>query len=400
MFKGNLSTINNQHLNRENISVQLDLYEESSSCSCANLAKPLDKLAQLDQSTNEYCDIGFDNELKKGVLVESIHSLASRASSKYISKSISFALSKVRNSPLNSSYRRSYTCGDTVIVENGKATSKYCKNRWCLVCNRIRTAQLMNDYLHIVDNWSTDAYFVTVTIPNVTKSQLTIGLEKMQSAFTKIKRRMKRSYNLEFMAMRKIECTYNRQRNDYHPHYHIVFNGEESGNTFITEWLKEFPEASAKAQDIRPADINSTKELFKYFTKIFAKTGEKDKEGNDQYEFDSYSMSPIFESMKGLRTFQTYGFKKTDYLKPENANYEEIINDTVDELGLDDKEIEANENISDGVYRWVQDNWYNDNNGEAISSFRITKKIRSLINGIRIYHNEPLSPPRHPFLDP
>lgn len=392
MTQGNINTINNQHLRLATSQsvvayCQLDAFDD--------LAKlPLDKLALLDQSTNDAIETNFDNKLKKGVLVESLESLASRASSKYISKTISFALSKVYGSSLNSSYRRSYNCGDKVIVENGMAKSEYCKNRWCLVCNRIRTAQLMNDYLPVVDNWSAESYFVTVTIPNVTKSQLSIGLQKMQSAFTTIKRRMKRSYNLNFIAMRKIECTYNSQRNDYHPHYHIVFKGEESGNVFISEWLKEFPEASDKAQDIRAADINSTKELFKYFTKIFAKTGEKDNLGNDLYEFDPYSMNPIFESMKGLRTFQTYGFKKKDYEKPENADYTQIINDTVDELGLDEKKIEVNENISDGVYRWVEDNWYNDNTGEVISSFRITTKIRNLINGIRIYNNEPIPPPK------
>jgi len=359
-------------------------------------AKPsFNKLAQVDQAQNDALETKFDNPLKKGILIESINDLVSRAGAKLISSRISYALSTVESTSLNGSYRRTYNCGDTIIVEDGKATSKYCKNRWCLVCNRIRTAQLMNDYLHIVDNWGTDAYFVTVTIPNVTKTQLPIALQKMQSAFTTIKRRMKRTYDLDFISMRKIECTYNSQRNDYHPHYHIVFKGNESGCVFIDEWLKEFPEASFKAQDIRPANINVTKELFKYFTKIFAKSGEKDSQGNDLYEFDANNMSPIFESMKGLRTFQTYGFKKTDYQKPENADYSEIINDVIDELGLESKSNEVNEIVSEGVYKWIEDNWYNDSTGEAICSFRPTKKMRNLIAGIRFNEYEPIPPPQN-----
>ena len=51
-----------------------------------------------------------------------------------------------------------------LLQEGGKLSAKYCGNRWCLVCNSIRTAKLFAAYGPTLRSWE-DAHFVTLTIP-------------------------------------------------------------------------------------------------------------------------------------------------------------------------------------------------------------------------------------------
>ena len=86
---------------------------------------------------------------------------------------------------------------------------------------------------------------------------------------------------------------------------------------FMGEWMKRNPTASAKAQDIRPADGKSTSELFKYMTKVISKTGK----GNRVIYADA--MDIIFNVMKGRRIMQSFGFKlpkSDDDEKPEKLD--------------------------------------------------------------------------------
>ena len=71
----------------------------------------------------------------------------------------------------------------------------------------------------------------------------------------------------------------------------------------MEEWLERNPTANRSAQDIRPADDNSTIELFKYFTKMIS--GEK----KDRRIYAD-ALNQIFIAMKGRRVFQPIGFRK------------------------------------------------------------------------------------------
>ncbi|KKM22125.1 hypothetical protein LCGC14_1628470, partial [marine sediment metagenome] len=98
----------------------------------------------------------------------------------------------------------------------------------------------------------------------------------------------------------------------------------------VTEWLKRYPTAIDKAQDIRPADENSIMELFKYFTKIFMK-------GALYYE----PLDTIFRAIYGLLTFQGMGVKKD-------------ISEDIEELQAEIyKDLEARE----AIWTWIATDW-------------------------------------------
>ena len=93
-------------------------------CDC--VTKPqkvasLDTLAQLDHFT--------ENQAYK--------TLKKRAISKYYTNEILYPLIDLKNE-CEDSYWNTYHCVKTLHQDTeGKVTSKYCKNRWCIVCNRI-----------------------------------------------------------------------------------------------------------------------------------------------------------------------------------------------------------------------------------------------------------------------
>ncbi len=66
---------------------------------------------------------------------------------------LAVALAELR-SPLEKSYRNTVYCADALEQdESGTLKGRYCGNRWCLVCNRVRTARAINRYWAAIAAW-------------------------------------------------------------------------------------------------------------------------------------------------------------------------------------------------------------------------------------------------------
>jgi hypothetical protein len=104
-----------------------------------------------------------------------------------------------------------------------------------------------------------------------------------------------------FLGIRKLECTYNPVRKDFHPHFHVIVQDGEQAQFLLSEWLSRNPSARLVAQDVRLATDGDLIELFKYFTKVLTKT-----DTSVRVYFDSLDV--IFRSLRNRRVFQTFGF--------------------------------------------------------------------------------------------
>jgi len=277
-----------------------------------------------------------------------------RARYKAITNAVVFKLVDIE-SPLNKPYWSTYHCTRSILQENGKLTSRYCNQRWCLVCNRIRTANLMRGYLPSIDKMK-DPQFVTLTRPNVKGGSLRSTFESMQSKFTQCRDAL-RKQGITLVGIRKVETTYNDIRDDYHPHFHCIIDGKELSEKLVSQWLKRQPKANRKAQDIRPC--KDPIELFKYFTKLW----------KDDGQFLPKPMDKIFQAMKGKRVFQPFGGIK--------KQSEDI--DVKDETQCDwkDEAIEIWTFESVGKFS----DWYNSN-GEALSEIELSDDTMNLIEKI------------------
>lgn len=296
--------------------------------------------------------------------------LQRRANSKALSEKLSFALLQ-NPSKLHNAYARTFLCANYVVSENGRYKSKYCHNRWCLTCGRIKTAHYINEYKPILDAFK-DKRFVTLTHKNPTGPNLKSCLAQMGSDWRKITdlaRKQKRGLK----GVRKLECTYNRDQNTYHPHFHIVVEGEENAKWIVQRWIDLDPvNRSPLAQDEKPATDGSLKELFKYFTKLTTNSS-KDP------AITIPAINHIFETIKGKRVFQSFGFVKPKPFVPDidSPEFDQTMNE-VRELRLAVREFtDALPYEKPTAYFWDPQiaNWVNHNDGDTLTTYKPTEKL-------------------------
>lgn len=282
--------------------------------------------------------------------------LKKRAKNQYFSKKLAQKLSWLgEDSPLYKAYKRTlFDCGSIILQDGNTTKSGYCNARWCNTCNRMRTAKLINGYKSPLEQFK-DPYFVTLTIPNVNGSELSQTINKMiKNAVLIIKSRRK---NTEINGIRKIECTYNEERDDYHPHFHFIIDGKENAEYVKNEWLKRYENAQPWSQDIRKADTGSIIELFKYTTKLVSKS----KKG---YEIYVYALDRIFNSMYGIRTFQPFG--KVRMVKEDIEN---LVTEEYTDLP------QYNEVIA---WKWNENDWVNMLDGKKLSGYNPSEEMKKL----------------------
>ena len=285
------------------------------------------------------------------------------------------------NSPLKNSYCNSLTCSESVISKDGQLHSAYCKNRWCQVCNRIKTANLINGYQPELDKIE-NKKFVTISYANVSAEQLPEALKHYskwwrhfylsQMDKTKKVRRLLLQANragdydaIQFLSkwydeiklkgIKKLECTYNAILDNYHPHLHVLVNGEEYALQMMLSWLTYCTANNLKvddqAQKIEEVDSNICKELFKYFSKIASSTGKTSK-GKREKKIFIHALDIMFLAMRGYQVFTAFGLDKIvdeDHVK---AIYEDN--------GLDD------------VWLWRKNDWVNTKK-EKLSGYKPSK---------------------------
>lgn len=285
--------------------------------------------------------------------------LQRRAKSKFLNCILMAKLADLK-SPLADKYWKTYYCSHQIEVKKDVAKSNFCSNRWCMICNRIRTAQLIQAYMPTLDTWKNKT-FVTLTVPNCEAPELGLTLKSMYQTFTQIKD-VERKRGFKLVGLRKLECTYNSEYDNYHPHYHLILDNPERNKILVDEWLDRFPNASRAGQNFKKADNDSCFELFKYFTKLSSNSS-KDK------SITLHALDTIFQSITGVRTFQPFGFI-AHKIEPPPENLELLADD-------------ANEETEIFNYQKQISDWLSQETGELLTNFQPSIKDEFFKKNIR-----------------
>lgn len=262
-------------------------------------------------------------------------SLAKRAKSKWYTNQVVVPLLTL-DSKLHKQYQRAFYCNDTLLQNGNTVTGKYCNSRVCHICNRIRTAKFLNGYGEPLKALGS-LQFVTLTVPNCPAEALLQTISLMTSNATNIMRVLREKRKIKCSGIRKIEVTYNHEEDTFHPHFHIIVD-KGVGDMIVQDWLNRYPLATYKAQDCRPADVDSFNELFKYSTKIV--------QGEDgKAALYPIALDIIMQALDRRRTFQTFGT-----IKKVSEDVEDI--DAVEIPGIEPERAE---------WLWSKDvgNWVN-----------------------------------------
>lgn len=299
----------------------------------------LDTLAQVSRN-------GSDTDRQKRS-----NAYYKRARVKFITNEIIFPLIDL-NSPLKKSYWNTFHCVNILLQDGKKITGKYCNNRCCFVCNRIRTAKLINGYLPAVKSKVKEPYFITLTIPSVPSSELKASIDEMIKTINSIenKFRNRKKYkkyfnhfrnrenfrlpgirhrkNFRLVGIRKLEANYNVIKCKYNPHFHFIVDTRHAGLALISEWLNRYPDAVMEAQDIRKADEETMIEMFKYCTKLITKNELTRVNDKVIIKVHAKALDTIFQAMYNRRIFQPMGIVK----QPVSEDVEEIESQVLEQL--------------------------------------------------------------------
>lgn len=178
---------------------------------------------------------------------------------------------------------RMHNCGkvvkyalDTVDEKKKLLYTETCESRFCARCQKMKSIKLgqklftLTNYLKVEKEYR--FLFITLTVPNVSKDDLKEEIKEINKAIDKMTQRKKFQQFKAYFT--KLEITYNRKRNDYHPHIHLLVAVEKnyfdkSNKDYIKqeELLKHWQSAkndySITQVDIRALKDNNDDKLMK-----------------------------------------------------------------------------------------------------------------------------------------
>ena len=174
------------------------------------------------------------------------------------------------------------------------AGGNFCNNRFCPFCSWLkakRTAFELLELIKVVEYTEKLAFiFITLTVPNVTRESLREEIENFNKSFKRLFQTEEfKAFNKGFI--RKLEVTYNEERNDYHPHFHLVvavnksyFKSRDymSKRRLLELWQRATRNPAITQVDIKPCRMDTVKQIMELAT-YSAKQG------------DLYSSKEVFD---------------------------------------------------------------------------------------------------------
>lgn len=253
----------------------------------------------------------------------------------------------------------SYVEIDNVLKPNGElkqriARANFCKLRICPMCAWRRSRRIYGDVTratnYLRENENYRYMFLTLTLENVGRSEISNSIDKLLSSFSKLRKRKSWKDNIQGY-FRALEVTYNSKRNDYHPHIHCILVVNKSyfdSRNYISknEWIRLWKEClqvdylpSVDIQAIKEVTHSTVSEVAKYTVKPI-----------DFFQSDINKsvevVQTIDQALKGVRLIQYGGV----YAKAKKL----LKIQSISNMNLNDGTIEIDENdiLIKTVHSW------------------------------------------------
>jgi len=189
-----------------------------------------------------------------------------------------------------------------------------CKNRFCPICSWRKAKKdalaLSVQMKYIKEEHKKEFIFLTLTAPNVPADELEEEIKMYNHSFQKLMQR-KEVKTIVKGYVRKLEVTYNAERNDYHPHFHVLIAVNKSYFTqtkqyinrdrWLELWQQVTDNPSITQVDVRKVRENSNKEVAEV-----AKYSAKDSD----YLIDEKVFEVFYKALKGKRLIVQSGLFK------------------------------------------------------------------------------------------
>ncbi len=290
--------------------------------------------------------------------------LIKRARRRFLMTQFTFRLIDL-HSELEPNYWRSWWCartGEVGINTTGEVELKhrYCKQRWCTICAANKTAELIHSYKPSLEQLQSPK-FVTLTRRNVQNENLLNSINGMYSTFRGIAKSAQK-VGLSAPGIRTMEITYNPERGDYHPHYHIITD-YDFASFILAEWMQRMRgHVSSAANQLQPVNNQAYTEIFKYLTPISYAPKGKVKSQN-KILVPTAALDQIYTALRGVRTIQPFGGLRKHAGPPCNSHM--ILLRNIEARWYDD------------VHDWVT------SDGEAVSGYQPDRRTAAFAEQLR-----------------
>ncbi len=211
-----------------------------------------------------------------------------------------------------------------------------CKNRFCPICAWKKAKKdalsLSVTMAYLKQEEKKEFIFLTLTAPNVKADELNDEIHHYNHSFKKIMERQEVKKIVKGYA-RKLEITYNEERDDYHPHFHVLIAVNKSYFTQTTQyinrdrWLELWQEVT-KNSLITQVDVRKVRDSKDDKVYEIAKYSAKDSD----YLINQDVFEVFYKALKGKRLIVYSGLfkeamklfkdgKLDEYKKKDVTNY-------------------------------------------------------------------------------
>ena len=203
---------------------------------------------------------------------------------------------------------------DQTMEKKKQHKGNSCKNRFCPICSWKKARKdalalsVMMQYLK--EEEQKEFVFLTLTAPNVKAAELEDEINHYNHSFQKLMQR-KEVKTIVKGYVRKLEVTYNEQRDDYHPHFHVLLAVNKSYFTQTTQyinrdrWLELWQQVTKNSLitqvDVRKVSNSKDDKVFEV-----AKYSAKDSE----YLVNQEVFNTFYKALKGKRILSYSGLFK------------------------------------------------------------------------------------------
>ena len=205
-----------------------------------------------------------------------------------------------------------------------------CKNRFCPICawkkSRKDALALSVMMAYLKQEEKKEFIFLTLTAPNVPADELNDEIKHYNQSFQRLMQR-KEVKNVVKGYARKLEITYNEERDDYHPHFHVLIAVNKSYFTDTKQYINrdrwlELWQQVTKNPLITQVDVRKVRSLKENRIFEIAKYSAKDSD----YLINQDVFEVFYKALKGKRLIVFSGLFKeamTKFKDGELDDYKE-----------------------------------------------------------------------------
>ena len=234
---------------------------------------------------------------------------------------------------------------DVTLEKRKLMQANSCKNRFCPICAYRKARKdglkhmIMTKKLKIDKKYS--FIFLTLTAPSVTGEELEKEIKDYAAAFNRFVL-FKEFQKINLGYIRKLEVTYNKEKNTYHPHYHVLICVNKSyfkSRDYIKQkkWLEMWQLAKRDKTitqvDIRKIELNKEDKSFLEISKYTAK--------DSDYLQSQDVFNVFYDALKGKQVITYNSIFKELAKKYDNGELDYL------------KEIDETDYIYKLIYEWL-----------------------------------------------